>query len=199
MSPDGHLERVPALVARVHVGVAAREHLGLHRVLDRVVDLALRRPDVAQVDRLAVGALAERLGGEVDVHAAGERVGDHQRRRGEVVHLHLGVDPALEVPVARQHRRDRQVPLLDRRRDLLRQRAGVPDAGRAAVADEVEAERSSGASRPEALVVVGHDLRTRREAGLHPRLRAQSAARRRCGRAGRRPPSRPGSRCWCSS
>jgi hypothetical protein len=41
---------------------------------------------------------------EVDVHRAGERVGHHQRRRGEVVGAHVRVDAALEVAVARQHR-----------------------------------------------------------------------------------------------
>ena len=33
--------------------------------------------------------LAERGFGDVDVHRAGERVGDHQRRRGEVVGAHV--------------------------------------------------------------------------------------------------------------
>jgi hypothetical protein len=46
---------------------------------------------------------AERLGGDVDLHRAGERVGDDQRRRGEIVRLHVGVDAAFEVAVARQH------------------------------------------------------------------------------------------------
>ena len=90
---------------------------------------------------LAVLVLAERLVEQVDVHRPGERVGDAQRRRREVVHLHVGVDAALEVAVAREHRDDREVLGLDDVGDLLRQRAGVADAGRAAVADEVEAER----------------------------------------------------------
>ena len=107
-------------------------------------------PDVAQVDRLAVGALAERLVDEVDVHPAGERVGDDQRRAGQVVGLHVLVDPALEVAVAGEDGADRQVLLGDRRRDLRRQRPGVADAGGAAVADEVELERVEvlGQARP---------------------------------------------------
>ncbi len=46
---------------------------------------------------------AERLVDEVEVHAAGERVRDDERRRGEVVRLHLGMDARLEVPVAGEH------------------------------------------------------------------------------------------------
>ena len=94
-----------------------------------------------EVDRLAVGAHAERLGGDVDQHRAGERVGHHERRRGEVVRPHVRVHAALEVAVAREHRRRHEVVVVDRLRDRVRQRAGIADAGGAAEADEVEAER----------------------------------------------------------
>src|SRR5437763_952277 len=73
-----------------------------------VPDFLLRRPDVLEVNRRAVPGLAERLGGEVEIDAAGEGVGDDERRRGEVVGPHLGVDAALEVAVARQHAGDDQ-------------------------------------------------------------------------------------------
>ena len=146
----GHLDRIPGLVALEDLAVVAGEHLRGDRLADHLLDLARVGPDVAQVDRLAVGALAERLGGQVDVHPPGQRVGDDQRRAGEVVRLHVLVDPALEVTVAGQHRADRQVLLLDRRRDLGRQRPGVADAGRAAVADQVElrAGRGTRSARP---------------------------------------------------
>ena len=41
----------------------------------------------------------------------GERVGDDERRRGEVVRLHLGVDARLEVAVAGEHGADDEVAL----------------------------------------------------------------------------------------
>ena len=135
------LDRVPGLVAGEDLGVVAGEHLRRDRGADHLLDLLRVGPDVAQVDRLAVGALAERLGGEVDVHPAGQRVGDDQRRAGQVVGLDVLVDPALEVAVAGEHGADGEVLLGDRRRDLLGQRAGVADAGGAAVADQVELER----------------------------------------------------------
>ena len=53
---------------------------------------------------------------------------------------HVGVDAALEVAVARQHRGDGQVALVHGVGHPVEQRARVADAGRAAVADEVEAE-----------------------------------------------------------
>ena len=119
--------------------------------------------------------MPERLGRDVDVHPAGERVGDDERRRGEVVRLHLGMDAGLEVPVAREDGAGDEVALGDRLRDRLGQRAGVPDAGRAAVADRVEAERLEVRGQPGLLVVLGHDLRAGREARLHPRLAREAA------------------------
>ena len=62
--------------------------------------------------------------------------------------------------------------------DLRRERAGVADAGRAAVADEVEAELLQRLGQPGAVEVVGDDLRARRERGLHPRLARRPRATR---------------------
>ena len=133
------------------------------------------------------GVLAERLVVEVDVHRPGDRVGDAQRRRGQVVHLHVRVDAALEVAVARQHRDDRQVLGADDLGDLLRQRPAVADAGRAAVADEVEAELVQVLGQPGAVQVLGDDLRARGQRGLDPRLDRQPLLDGVAGQESRRP------------
>jgi hypothetical protein len=52
--------------------------------------------------------MPERLGGQVDVHPAGQRERDDERRRGEVARAREGMDAALEVAVARQHGRGDQ-------------------------------------------------------------------------------------------
>ena len=88
------------------------------------------------------------------------------------------MDARLEVAVAGEHRADDEVALGDRRRDLVGERARVADARRAAVADGVEAERVEVLLQPGLLVVVGHDLRARRERRLHPRLALQAALER---------------------
>ena len=117
------LDRPPVLVAREDVGVAGREQLARHRAVDEVRDLRRGRPDVLEEDRLAVRAGAERLAGEVDGHRAGERIGDDERRRGEIVGAHVRVDAALEVAVAGEHRAGDEVVVVDRLRDLRDQRA----------------------------------------------------------------------------
>ena len=169
-----HRQAAPPVVALEDAGVLLAEHLGGDRAEHRLLNLALGRPDVLQVHRPPVGARAERLGGQVDVHRPGQRVGHHQRRRGEVVRAHVLLDAALEVAVAAQHRGNHQALLPHLGRDLLGQRAAVADAGRAPVADEVEAERVEKRLQPGLAQVLGHDLRAGRQAGLHPRLARQA-------------------------
>src|SRR5262249_46825245 len=65
----------PRGVALEHVRVLAGEHLLGDVFADHRVDLARGRPDVAQVDLLALLVDAERALGDVDVHRAGDRVG----------------------------------------------------------------------------------------------------------------------------
>ena len=48
------------------------------------------------------------------VHRTGQRVGDDERRRGEIVRLHVGIDAAFEVAVAREDRRGDEVVVVDR-------------------------------------------------------------------------------------
>ena len=77
---------------------------------------------------------------EVDVDPPGQRERDDERRRGEVAGPDERVDPALEVAVARQDGGRDELVGLDRPGDRLVERAGVADAGRAAVAGQGEAE-----------------------------------------------------------
>ena len=124
----------------------------------------------------AVGGGAERLRREVDVGRAGERVGDDEGRRGEVVRLHVRVHAALEVAVAGEHGGGHELAVVHRLRHLGRQRAAVADAGRAAVADDVEAEGLEVGQQARLAQVLGHDLRARGEARLDVGRDAQAAA-----------------------
>ena len=174
----GRSHRIPARIALEHVGVVVREQLRPQGGGDHVADLPVARPDIAQVYRLAVAAGAQRFAGQVDVHGAGDGVGHHQRRGGEVVHLHLGVDSAFEVAVARQHRRHRQVVLGDAPGHRFGQRSGVADAGGAAVADDVEAQLLQILEHAGLAQVIGDHPRAGAERGLHPRCGLQAAGHR---------------------
>ena len=94
------------------------------------------------------GTGADRIRGDVDVHGAGECVRHHERRRRQVVHTAVGVDAPLEVAVAREHRGHSETARRHRGRHLGVDRTGVADAGGAAVADDVEAERREVAQWP---------------------------------------------------
>ena len=60
----------------------------------------------------------ERFARQVEVHAAGQGVGDDEGRRGEVVGLHLGMDARLEVAVPGEDGADDEVALVHGRGDL---------------------------------------------------------------------------------
>ena len=87
----------------VTVAYCLRNMVESMRGVDGVGDLLLGGPDVAQIDGLAGLVLAQRVGGEVVADVAGERVGDHQRRRHQVICADLGRDSALEVAIAGEH------------------------------------------------------------------------------------------------
>src|ERR1035438_6295836 len=164
---------LPTYVAAEGAGVALFEHRRRDRRAHGLGDLGVTGPEVRQEHRLLVDADAERFVGEVDIHRSGQRVGDDERRAREEVLLDVGVDATLEVPVAGQHRHDREVVFVDGFGDAGEQRSGVADARRAPVSGEIEAQGVEGLHEVGALEVIHHDATARGERCLHPRLRAQ--------------------------
>ena len=193
----GRSDLLPVGVAVEHAGIFGLEHLRGDGVVDEILDFLAGRPDVREIDGLAALVVADRLLGEVDLHRAGERVGDDQRRRGEIVGAHVGIDAPLEIAIAREHRGRDEIVLGDRRRNRRRQRARIADAGRAAVADDVEAELVERLLQFGGFEIFLDDLAARRQRGLHPRLDGRGPWRRRCARGGPRRSSRSDWRCWC--
>ena len=136
----GDRDGVPGFVGLVDAAVLRDEELGAQGRRRRRRDLRVAGPEIGEHHRLAVGADAQSLGGEIDIHPACQGVGDDQGRTGQVVGPGVGADPALEVPVAAEHRGDHQLPGLDLLHGGRRQRTAVADADRAAVAHGVELE-----------------------------------------------------------
>ncbi|MNF74443.1 hypothetical protein D3C84_564740 [compost metagenome] len=185
-------DRPPGGIAAEYIGVMVAEH-GLRHRADRRGHLGIARPDVPQIHRLAVAAGAQWLAGQVDARGAGQGEGHHQRRRGQPVGLDLrmhaslevavaGLDlrmhTALEVAVAGQHRADDQIVGAHAVGDGRRQRAGVADAGGAAVADQVEAELVEVGRQAGLGQVVGDHLGAWRQRRLDPGLAAQTELHR---------------------
>src|SRR6185312_16864536 len=115
-------------------------------------------PDVLQVNRFAVGVFTKGIAGHVEIHRAGECVGDDHRRGREVVRFDLRVDASFEVAIAAEHGRDDKVIVLDGGGDCFGERSAVADAGSAAVSDEVEVESVQEGSESGLVEVFGDDL-----------------------------------------
>ena len=172
-----HFDGAPGVWAGEHVRVLALEHGG-RDLRDGFLDFRVGGPDVAQEHVGAVRVLPQGFALQVDARGAGDGVGDHQRRRREPVRAHFLMHPALEVAVAGEHRGNDQIAARDRLGNRLWQRPGVADAGRAAVADEVEAHLIQRVLQAGRLQVLGDDLGAGREGGLHPRLGAKTLRQR---------------------
>ncbi len=167
-------EVLPVLVAIGHSTVLVAEHVAGDGGQYCVLYFLLRGPEVAQVDGRAVLVAAERFGFEVVMDGSGERVGDHQRRAHEVVGADFGGNAAFEVAVSAEHGDGDEAVRLDRVGDVGGQRAGVADAGGAAVADHLKTKRVEVGHESGLDVVVGDDAGAGGERGFNPRRRAQA-------------------------
>ena len=178
------LDLLPLFRSFEHVLVAAAIHLGGQAFAHGVVNFLIGRPYVLQINVIAVGVLAERIGRQVNLERAGQRIGNDQRRRSKIVRPDLLMDAAFEVTVAGQHGADDEIIRIHRVRDLVDQRAGITDTGRAAEADDVKAERIEIVLQFSLGQIVTHHLAARRERCLHPRLGFQALGN---GVAGKQP------------
>ena len=75
--------------------------------------ISLGQGQIRAGTRLAVGSCPSGSLDEVEIHPAGQRVGDDERRGSQVVRLDLRVDARLEVAVSREHGTDDQVAVRD--------------------------------------------------------------------------------------
>ena len=126
----------------VERSVALREHFRTHGGGDRRVDFRARRPNVAEEDGSAVRSRAERLFFQIDVDAPRQREGDDERRRHQEIRFHERMNARLEIAVAGKHARRDEIAFADRGLDFRRERPGIADAGRAAVADDLRLLRA---------------------------------------------------------
>ena len=129
----------PLFVTLVNVGVALHKHVAAERLLDGVGDFLLGWPEIAQIDRIAVLVIGDGVAKEINLDAARESVGNHQRGRHKVVGLDLLVNTAFKVSVAAEHGRHHETVGVNGRRHILGQRTAVADAhGIVLIFDEIQ-------------------------------------------------------------
>ncbi|MNV58333.1 hypothetical protein D3C71_1506990 [compost metagenome] len=75
----GNLNRLPVGVTVKYRAVFLMEHLSAN-FFHRLGNIFAARPDILQIDRLPVVTFAQRLFGQINLHAASQRISDHQRR-----------------------------------------------------------------------------------------------------------------------
>ena len=103
-------------------------------------DLLVGRPDVLQIDRLAIVVGPDRFCSDVHIDLARDRIGNDERRGHEVVRADLRIDATFKVAVAAEHRRNDEGAVFHSFRHRVWQRTAVANTGGAAVANHVESQ-----------------------------------------------------------
>ena len=149
----------------VRVNISARRR---RAAIDLAATSLRRRPDVAQEDRACRRVRAERLvvAGRCRSCRPARRRRPAAARRGSSARTSGGSGPrSCGCPTAR---RRRPGPARVTAGDLVGQRAGVADAGRAAVARPGGSRAAPGTASARPRQVVGHDLRARARGSSSP-------------------------------
>ena len=151
----------PALVSREDFGVAFAKHSRFHGFLDRLRNFPLRRPQIRQEYWATLAIPPQRLIAEISINLSDQREGYDQRRRHQIVGAHLRINPAFEIAISRQYRRDHQILFFNCFRNHCRKRPGIADASSTSVAHDVEAQLVEVFHQPGVFEVIAHHLRSR--------------------------------------
>ena len=91
---------VPLRIPIIDIPILFDKQAGAQAVLDGIDNFLLRRPNILQIDILAVMTLANRLLIQIDIDRAGQGIGNHQRRRRQEVGADIGANPPAKVAIA---------------------------------------------------------------------------------------------------
>ena len=149
-------------------------------------------------DWLAVGVDAQHILLDIETDRAGNRIGDHQRRRGQESLLRIRMDTAVEVAVAGQHGGGIQIAVDDFLLDHRVQRAGHAVAGGAGKGDDAEAEFFQLRQQPGFFQIQAPRPSIPAPANSSPTACGSGRARWRCAQSARRQSCCAGYWCWCS-
>ncbi|MNS68820.1 hypothetical protein D3C72_1021110 [compost metagenome] len=114
-----HFDRFPLRRAFKDLGILFAEHLS-GDLFHGACYFSCRRPDIFQINRIALAVVTDWIACQVNVHITRQRIGHNQRRRGQPVGFDQRMNTAFEVTVARKHRADGKIALLDRLLDRIR-------------------------------------------------------------------------------
>ena len=98
--------RLPMRIAGEDIRIGVAKQFARDVLAYETIDLGVGRPDVAQIDSGSRRVVANRFARQIDRHCAGERESDNERRRSEIIRLHVRIDATFKIAISRQHRRD---------------------------------------------------------------------------------------------
>ena len=133
---------LPGGVALEHARRALLVQVGGHVLAPQRGHFGLVGHDIGEVHRIPGAIHAKSILLQINIHGAGNGVGNHVGRLHQVVLRHIRRDAALEVAVARQHAC--QLDIVGDGVHLFHERAGVADAAHATEAAGEKAQLAQG-------------------------------------------------------
>ncbi|MPM46791.1 hypothetical protein SDC9_93497 [bioreactor metagenome] len=142
---------------------------------DGRIDLGCGRPNVAQVDRLALRVHSQRFARQINFCAARQSIGHHQSGRSQVIGLHQRMHAPLKVAIARDNGRYGQFVGLYTFFKFCRQRTAVANTGGAAVPGQGKAQLGQRLHQTCLFQISSDHAGTGGQTGLDPGPGAQAA------------------------
>ena len=103
-------------------------------------DLIVGWPNVFEQHRHTFRIHAQRLGGQVNIHASCQRVCQNQRRRSQEIRFDVRLNPCFKIAIAREHRCGDELIVHNAFGDFRRELARIANTGGAAVGHHLKTE-----------------------------------------------------------
>ena len=165
--------RIPHLIALKHIAIARLEHIWLQRPCNRIANLILTGPDIAQKHRIAIPIHPYRLRSQIQIHPPRQGIRHNQRRRRQIIRLHMRMHATFKIAIATQHRRSNQVLLVNRGNHRIGQRPAIANTRRTAIPHRMKTQLLQIRRQTRLIEIIRHHARTRRQTRLHMRVNLQ--------------------------
>ena len=159
--------RIPHLIALKHIAITRLKHIRPDRPCNRITDLILSGPDIPQKHRIAIPIQPYRLRSQIQIHPPRQRISHNQRRRRQIIRLHMRMHATFKIAIATQHRRSDQILLVNRGNHRIGQRPAISDTRRTAITHRVKTQLLQIRRQTRLIEIIRHHARTRRQTRLH--------------------------------
>ena len=158
--------RIPHLIALKHIAITRLKHIWSKRPCNRIANLILTGPDIAQKHRIAIPIQPYRLRSQIQIHPPRQRISHNQRRRRQIIRLHMRMHATFKIAIATQHRRGNQILLVNSGNHRIGQRPAIANTRRTTITHRMKTQLLQIRRQTRLIEIIRHHARTRRQTRL---------------------------------